>query len=192
MYPNRYKGNPICFKTAGRIFDEDWKCDGLVKGGGLCTGHKNRDPKDWLDGTKHMIESTKCDIAYCTKRLAHLEALNAKIKRKGAAAVLVIDPHPGRDRPMQALAVGDLQDAIVEAEEASYVASVVNALDSFSDSDDVNMWLACPKEKKLPMTYNCGETYTNDICGKNGCDDNNIDNNCDDDNVTVLQEKNTS
>ena len=31
-----YKGNPICFREAGRMDEKDRKCDGLVKGGGVC------------------------------------------------------------------------------------------------------------------------------------------------------------
>ena len=135
-YPNRFKGVPICFKTAGRMSDEDRKCDGLVKGGGPCIGHKNRDPKDWEAGTQHMIESTKRDLAYYEKRLKHLEALNARIKRDGASAVPTIEPHPGRDRPLHAL---EIQDGLEEVEEASHIASVVNALDSSSDADDDSM-----------------------------------------------------
>ena len=135
-YPNRFKGVPICFKTAGRMSDEDRNCDGLVKGGGPCTGHKNRDPKDWEAGTQHMIESTKRDLAYYEKRLKHLVALNARIKRDGASAVPTIEPHPGRDRPLHAL---EIQDGLEEVEEAGLIASVVNALDSSSDADDDSM-----------------------------------------------------
>ena len=73
--------------------DEDRKCNGLVKGGEPRIGHKNRDPKDWLDGTKHVIETTRRDIAYYTKRLVHLQSLHAKIDREDAAAVPTIEPH---------------------------------------------------------------------------------------------------
>ena len=136
IYPHRFKGTPICFKTAGRMSDEDRVCDGLVKGGGPCTGHKNRDPKDWIAGTQHMIESTRRDLAYYEKRLKHLEALNLRIKKEGQSAVPSIKPHPGQDRPLHAL---EMDYELAEAQDASYVASVVNALDSSSDTDDASM-----------------------------------------------------
>jgi hypothetical protein len=136
IYPNRFKGTPMCFKTAGRMSDEDRECDGLTKGGGPCPGHDNRDPKDWIAGTQHMIESTKRDLVYYEKRLKHLEALNLRIKKEGQSAVPEIKPHPGRHRPLNAL---ELDYELAEAQDASYIASVVNALDSSSDTDDVSM-----------------------------------------------------
>ena len=80
-----------------------------------------------------MIESTKRDLAYYERRLKHLQALNVRIKQEGASAVPTIEPHPGRDRPLHALEIQE------EVEEASQIASVVNALDSSSDADDDSM-----------------------------------------------------
>ena len=136
IYQNRFKGTPMCFKTAGRMCDEDRECDGLTKGGGPCPGHDNRDPKDWIAGTQYMIESTKRDLVYHEKRLKHLEALNLRIKKEGQSAVPEIKPLPGRHRPLNAL---ELDYELAEAQDASYIAGVVNALDSSSDTDDVSM-----------------------------------------------------
>ena len=83
-----------------------------------------------------MIESTKRDLVYHEKRLKHLEALNLRIKKEGQSAVPEIKPLPGRHRPLNAL---ELDYELAEAQDASYIAGVVNALDSSSDTDDVSM-----------------------------------------------------
>ena len=131
---NGYKGNPICFREAGRMSDKDRKCDGLVKGDGVCQGHKNWNVEDWLAGLLYMIEQTERDQTYYEKRLEHLRALRVRVKKEGASAIPKIDPHPGRDRPLQS--VGYISDEDEdEIKGAGHAVDAMNALDSCSDSD---------------------------------------------------------
>ena len=104
--------------------DKDRKCDGLVKGGGVCQGHKNRKVEDSLAGLLYMIEQTERNQTYYEKRLEHLRALRKRIQK----------PHPGRDRPLQHMGYISEEDED-STEEAGHVGDVMNALDSCSDSD---------------------------------------------------------
>lgn len=134
-----YKGNPICFREAGRMSDKDRKCDGLVKGGGVCQGHKNRNVEDWLSGLLYMIEQTKRDQVYYDKRLDHLRSLRKRIQKEGIAAIPKFEPYPGRDRPLQKMGyVSDHDgDESGDEEEDGCMGGVVNELDSNSDSDSM-------------------------------------------------------
>jgi hypothetical protein len=140
-----YKGNPICFREAGRMDEKDRKCDGLVKGGGVCQGHKNRNVEDWLAGLLYMIEQTERDQIYYGKRLDHLKALRKRIQKEGASAIPKFEAHPGRDRPLQQIGyvsncdedAYEEDDSGAESDDDGHVCTDMNALESCSDSDSM-------------------------------------------------------
>ena len=145
-----YKGNPICFREAGRMDPKDRCCDGLTKGGGICNGHKNRNVDDWIAGLAYMIEQTERDQVYHSKRLDHLRALRKRIQKDGASAIPKFDAHPGRDRPLQQIGYisecdedecdeDDCKEDAggAESDDDGQVYAIRNALEDCSDSDSM-------------------------------------------------------
>ena len=140
-----YKGNPICFREAGRMDPKDRCCDGLTKGGGICNGHKNRNVDDWIAGLAYMIEQTERDQVYHSKRLDHLRALRKRIQKDGASAIPKFDAHPGRDRPLQQIGYisecdeDDCKEDVggAESDDDGQVYAICNALEDCSDSDSM-------------------------------------------------------
>ncbi len=140
-----YKGNPICFREAGRMDPKDRHCDGLTKGGGPCNGHDNRDPDDWLAGLAYMIEQTERDQVYHAKRLEHLRALRKRIQKDGASAIPKFDAHPGRNRPLQQIGyISDCDEDTcqedgggTETDDDGQVYAIENSMEDRSDSDSM-------------------------------------------------------